>query len=42
MSSPIRLGVIGFGERARHMARLMCAQDPSSVRLAAIADPRGE
>lgn len=39
MSSKIRLGVIGYGERARHMVRMMCAQDPA-VGLAAIADPQ--
>jgi predicted dehydrogenase len=41
MSSPIRLGVIGYGERARHMVQLMCRQD-TDVRLAAIADPKGD
>jgi predicted dehydrogenase len=35
----LRLGVIGYGERARHMAKTMLQQD-SSARLAAIADPR--
>lgn len=35
----IRLGVIGYGGRARHIARLMCTQDPD-VLLAAIADPQ--
>ncbi len=35
----IHLGVIGYGERARHMTRLLCAQDPA-CRLAAIADPQ--
>ncbi|BDI32076.1 hypothetical protein CCAX7_41270 [Capsulimonas corticalis] len=39
MSSPIRLGVIGYGERARHMVRIMRSQDPN-VSLAAIADPQ--
>ncbi len=41
MSSPIRLGVIGYGERARHMVQLMCRQD-TDVRLAAIADPKSD
>jgi len=41
MSSKIRLAVIGYGERARHMTKLMCAQDPDT-KLTAIADPRGE
>ena len=41
MSSQIRLGVIGYGERARHMVQLMCRQD-LDVRLAAIADPLGD
>ena len=39
MSSEIRLGVIGYGERARHVVKLMCEQDPLT-RLAAIADPK--
>ncbi|HEX5322942.1 MAG TPA: Gfo/Idh/MocA family oxidoreductase [Capsulimonadaceae bacterium] len=39
--SVIRLGVIGYGARARHMAQLMCCQ-ATDVRLAAIADPRAE
>ncbi|MCW3060999.1 MAG: oxidoreductase [Capsulimonas sp.] len=39
MSSPIKLGVIGFGERARHMVRMIQAQDPEA-RLTAIADPQ--
>ncbi|MGI4790038.1 MAG: Gfo/Idh/MocA family protein [Janthinobacterium lividum] len=41
MSSQIRLGVIGYGERARHMVQLMRTQD-LDVRLAAIADPQGD
>ena len=41
MSSKIRLAVIGYGERARHMSKLMCAQD-TDTKLTAIADPRGE
>jgi len=41
MNSSIRIGVIGYGERARHMARLMCRQD-ADVHLAAIADPLGD
>ncbi len=40
MNSQIRIGVIGYGERARHMVRLMRRQD-AEVHLAAIADPRG-
>ena len=36
---PLRLGVIGYGERARHVAQTMIRQDPS-VKLSAIADPR--
>jgi predicted dehydrogenase len=41
MSTRIRLGVIGYGERARHMVQLMLTQDPEA-RLAAIADPQGD
>ena len=41
MSSTIRLAVIGYGERARHMSKLMCAQDPDA-KLTAIADPKGD
>ena len=41
MSSQIRLGVIGYGERARHMVQLMRSQD-LDVTLAAIADPLGD
>ena len=41
MKSSIRLGVIGYGERARHMARLMRRQD-ANVQLTAIADPLGD
>lgn len=37
----IRLGVIGYGGRAQHMVRLMCAGD-TPARLAAIADPNHE
>jgi len=37
--SSVRLGVIGYGQRARHMVDLMCRQDPE-VSLAAIADPQ--
>lgn len=37
--SKLRLGVIGYGARARHMAKQMLHTDPS-VRLVAIADPR--
>ncbi len=40
-TGPINLGVIGYGERAKHIAALMCARDPQ-VRLAAIADPNSE
>ena len=42
MSSQIRLGVVGYGERARHVAQLICSQDPTSVRLTAVADPNFE
>lgn len=41
ISTQLRLGVIGYGARARHMVQTMCAQD-SDVRLAAIADPQGD
>ncbi len=41
MSSPVRLGIIGYGVRARHMAQLMCSQ-PYPARIAAIADPQAE
>jgi len=37
----IRLGVIGYGERCRHMSALIVAQDVDA-RLAAIADPKHE
>jgi predicted dehydrogenase len=37
--SSIRLGVIGYGERARHMVQMMQRQDPEA-RLTAIADPQ--
>lgn len=39
--SVIKLGVIGYGERGRHMAQLMCCQ-PVKARITAIADPRAE
>lgn len=39
--SVIKLGVIGYGERGRHMAWLMCGQ-AAKARIAAIADPRAE
>ncbi len=39
-SKPLRLAVIGFGERACHMAKLFCQADPQ-VRITAIVDPRG-
>ena len=41
MSSQVRLGVIGYGERARHMVQMMRSQD-TAVRLAAVADPQGD
>ncbi len=37
----LRLGVIGFGERARHMVKIMLRED-STARLTAIADPRSQ
>ena len=37
--STIRLGVIGYGERSRHMSQLMISQENDAV-IAAIADPR--
>ncbi|BDI29019.1 4,5-dihydroxyphthalate dehydrogenase [Capsulimonas corticalis] len=39
--SGIRLGAIGYGERARWMSQLMQQQDPEA-KLVAIADPQGE
>jgi len=39
--SSLKLGVIGYGERARHMAQTMLQLGPS-VKLSAIADPRNE
>ncbi|MBC8141424.1 MAG: Gfo/Idh/MocA family oxidoreductase [Armatimonadetes bacterium] len=41
ISTQTRLGVIGYGERARHMVQLMCEQG-DDVRLVAVADPRGD
>ena len=41
ISTQTRLGVIGYGQRARHMVQLMCEQG-EDVRLVAIADPRGD
>ena len=41
MCSQLRLGVIGYGVRARHMAQIVCSQDPS-VRLTAVADPQAD
>jgi len=39
--SEIRIGVIGYGERARHMAHQIVTREPG-VRLTSIADPKHE
>ena len=41
ISTQLRLGVIGYGERARYMVQTMCTQD-TEVSLAAIADPKSD